>query len=59
MPKDPRSAGRRDVFRFFTGLGIGGEHAAINSAVDKLIPGKVRGTVDLMVKATFPTRANA
>jgi MFS family permease len=41
------------VFRLFTGLGIGGEYAAINSAVDELIPGKVRGTVDLIVNATF------
>lgn len=41
------------VFRFFTGLGIGGEYAAINSAVDELIPGKIRGTVDLIVNATF------
>lgn len=41
------------MFRFVTGLGIGGEYAAINSAVDELIPGKVRGTVDLIVNATF------
>ncbi len=41
------------IFRFFTGLGIGGEYAAINSAVDELIPSKVRGTVDLIVNATF------
>jgi MFS family permease len=41
------------LFRFLTGLGIGGEYAAINSAVDELIPGKVRGTVDLFVNATF------
>lgn len=41
------------IFRFITGLGIGGEYAAINSAVDELIPGKVRGTVDLIVNATF------
>lgn len=41
------------IFRFVTGLGIGGEYAAINSAVDELIPGKVRGTVDLIVNATF------
>ena len=40
-------------FRLLTGLGIGGEYAAINSAVDELIPGKVRGTVDLIVNATF------
>jgi MFS family permease len=41
------------ICRFFTGFGIGGEYAAINSAVDELIPGKVRGTVDLFVNATF------
>lgn len=41
------------LFRFITGLGIGGEYAAINSAVDELIPSKVRGTVDLLVNATF------
>ncbi len=34
------------IFRFITGLGIGGEYAAINSAVDELISSKVRGTVD-------------
>jgi MFS family permease len=39
--------------RFVTGLGIGGEYAAINSAVDELIPGKIRGAVDLLVNATF------
>ncbi len=41
------------IFRAFTGFGIGGEYAAINSAVDELIPGKVRGTIDLIVNATF------
>jgi MFS family permease len=41
------------LFRTICGLGIGGEYAAINSAVDELIPGKVRGTVDLTVNATF------
>src|SRR6201996_9483348 len=40
-------------FRFLTGCGIGGEYSAINSAVDELIPGKVRGTVDLVVNGTF------
>jgi len=39
--------------RFCTGLGIGGEYAAINSAVDELIPGKIRGRVDLFVNGTF------
>lgn len=41
------------LFRFICGLGIGGEYAAINSAVDELIPGRLRGTVDLVVNATF------
>jgi MFS family permease len=41
------------IFRFFTGCGIGGEYSAINSAVDELIPGKVRGAVDLVVNGTF------
>lgn len=41
------------ICRFFTGFGIGGEYAAINSAVDELIPGKVRGRVDLAINATF------
>ncbi|MGY2060750.1 MFS transporter, partial [Nocardia gipuzkoensis] len=31
------------MFRFLTGLGIGGEYAAINSAIDELIPSKYRG----------------
>jgi MFS family permease len=32
------------AFRFLTGMGIGGEYAAINSAIDELIPARVRGT---------------
>jgi MFS family permease len=35
------------VFRFFTGMGIGGEYSAINSAIDELIPARVRGWVDI------------
>jgi MFS family permease len=35
------------VCRFITGLGIGGEYAAINSAIDELIPARVRGRVNL------------
>src|SRR3978361_771847 len=35
--------------RFLTGAGIGGEYAAINSAIDELIPARVRGRVDLMM----------
>lgn len=47
------------IFRFFTGIGIGGEYAAINSAVDELIPGKLRGTVDLIVNGTYWLGATA
>jgi MFS family permease len=41
------------LFRMLTGAGIGGEYAAINSAIDELIPAAVRGQVDLMINATF------
>ncbi len=41
------------LFRSLTGAGIGGEYAAINSAVDELIPARVRGYVDLLVNSTF------
>lgn len=41
------------VFRFLTGFGIGGEYAAINSAIDELIPGKYRGRVDLIINGSF------
>jgi MFS family permease len=39
--------------RLFTGAGIGGEYAAINSAIDELIPARVRGRVDLMINGSF------
>src|SRR3954469_10241229 len=39
--------------RFLTGFGIGGEYAAINSAIDELIPARVRGAVDLGINGTF------
>jgi len=39
--------------RFFTGAGIGGEDAAINSAVDELIPARLRGRVDLIINSSF------
>jgi MFS family permease len=39
--------------RFVTGTGIGGEYAAINSAVDELIPARVRGRVDLLVNGSY------
>ncbi len=41
------------VFRFLTGAGIGGEYAAINSAIDELIPARVRGTVDLVINGSY------
>src|SRR5207248_8037254 len=41
------------ICRFFTGFGIGGEYAAINSAIDELIPARVRGTVDLAINGSF------
>ncbi len=41
------------VFRAITGLGIGGEYAAINSAIDELIPARLRGRVDLIVNGSF------
>jgi MFS family permease len=41
------------VFRFITGCGIGGEYAAINSAIDELIPARHRGRVGLMINGSF------
>jgi MFS family permease len=41
------------ICRFITGFGIGGEYAAINSAIDELIPARVRGRVNLMINASF------
>jgi MFS family permease len=41
------------ICRFFTGFGIGGEYAAINSAIDELIPARVRGTVDLAINGSY------
>jgi len=41
------------ICRFLTGFGIGGEYAAINSAIDELIPARVRATVDLAINGTF------
>ncbi len=41
------------VFRFFTGSGIGGEYSAINSAIDELIPARVRGWVDIAINGSW------
>jgi MFS family permease len=39
--------------RFFTGMGIGGEYSAINSAIDELIPARVRGAVNLSINGSY------
>lgn len=41
------------VFRFFTGMGIGGEYSAINAAIDELLPARVRGRADLAINGTY------
>src|SRR4029077_11614415 len=41
------------LFRFFTGCGIGGEYAAINSTIQELIPARYRGHIDLMINGSF------
>src|ERR1700761_1270893 len=41
------------LFRFLTGMGIGGEYAAINSAIDELIPARNRGRVDLSINGSY------
>jgi MFS family permease len=40
-------------FRAVTGAGIGGEYAAINSAIDELLPARVRGRADLAINSTY------
>jgi MFS family permease len=39
--------------RFVAGTGIGGEYAAINSAIDEMIPARHRGRVDIAVNGTY------
>jgi MFS family permease len=41
------------VVRFLTGMGIGGEYSAINSAIDELIPARNRGQVDLAINGSY------
>ncbi len=41
------------LFRFFTGTGIGGEYTAINSAIQELVPARVRGWNDLVINGSF------
>jgi MFS family permease len=41
------------AFRFLTGMGIGGEYAAINSTIQELIPARMRGWTDLVINGSF------
>ena len=41
------------AFRWITGFGIGGDYAAINSAIDELVPARHRGQVNLIVNGSF------
>ncbi|MFB4276347.1 MFS transporter [Nonomuraea sp. MTCD27] len=41
------------LFRFVTGFGIGGEYAAINSAIDELIPSRHRGRIDIIINGSY------
>ena len=41
------------LFRMITGIGVGGEYAAIDSAVDELIPARLRGRIDMIVNGSY------
>ncbi|HSB39950.1 MAG TPA: MFS transporter [Gaiellaceae bacterium] len=41
------------VFRVLAGAGIGGEYSAINSAIDELVPARVRGRVALAINSSW------
>jgi MFS family permease len=41
------------VFRLLTGAGIGGEYTAINSAIQELVPARLRGRIDLAINGSF------
>lgn len=40
-------------FRFFVGCGVGGEYAAINSAIQELVPARTRGRADIIINGSF------
>ena len=40
-------------FRLLAGAGIGGEYAAINSAIDELVPARIRGQIDLGINGSY------
>jgi MFS family permease len=39
--------------RIIAGLGIGGEYAAINSAIDEMMPARYRGRTDIWLNGTY------
>ena len=41
------------AFRFITGLGIGGEYAAVNATIQELIPARRRGFTDLVINGSY------
>jgi MFS family permease len=41
------------VLRMIAGSGIGGEYAAINSAIDELVPARLRGRIDLAINGSY------
>ena len=41
------------VLRALTGAGIGGEYSAVNSAIDELLPARIRGRADLAINSTY------
>jgi MFS family permease len=41
------------IFRLITGAGIGGEYSAINSAIDEMMPARLRGRLDLAINGTY------
>jgi MFS family permease len=41
------------LFRVLTGIGIGGEYASVNSAIDELIPARLRGRIDMIVNGSY------
>jgi len=40
-------------FRLLAGAGIGGEYSAINSAIDEMVPARLRGTIALAVNGSY------
>jgi MFS family permease len=39
--------------RLIAGMGIGGQYAAINSAIDEMMPAKYRGRVDIWINGSY------